>query len=385
MVASATKFTENLGGVLKRHHAPHDRAKIFQELNESLDNGEISMEDISLRELFEQCVRDGHRLVKQLRPGEDSTELMESDAVKSSDFQKITTLAISSTLLKEYELATVSADMLSTTYKTNLKQERMAGLSTPGDAGENIPEGMPYPLAGIAADYIDLPQTEKSGFIVPVTKEAVFFDQTGQLLQRCRDVAKWEARSKLKDIIACVVGVTNNYRYMDVDYQTFQANGKYWTNLLSGNAFTNWKSIDAVEQLRSQMRDPLNGELIEFPGKPMAIGATSLKPHFNRVFGATEVRHVDGGITTISNNPVGSEYTSFTHPLIAEIQGNSDDWLVGDPKEQVTYVENWGITTQTAGAGSEADFTNDIVMRVKTSRRGVAAVTQPRAMVKSTP
>ena len=43
--------------------------------------------------------------------------------------------------------------------------------------------GMPYPHLGFGEDYIETPSTTKRGFIVPVTKEAIFFDRTHLVLQ----------------------------------------------------------------------------------------------------------------------------------------------------------------------------------------------------------
>ncbi len=47
-------------------------------------------------------------------------------------------------------------------------------------------------------------------------------------------------------------------------------------------------------------------------------------------------------------------------------------------------MENWPITVTQAPVGSEADFTNDIVLRFKASERGAAAVLNPRYVVKCT-
>ena len=42
--------------------------------------------------------------------------------------------------------------------------------------------GMPYPNVGLNEDYIETPSTTKHGFIVPVTREAIFFDRTHLIL-----------------------------------------------------------------------------------------------------------------------------------------------------------------------------------------------------------
>ena len=44
-------------------------------------------------------------------------------------------------------------------------------------------------------------------------------------------------------------------------------------------------------------------------------------------------------------------------------------------------MENWPITVTQAAQNSEAEFTQDIVVRFKASERGAAAVLNPRFVV----
>ncbi len=50
------------------------------------------------------------------------------------------------------------------------------------DEVAEVQPGMPYPSLGFGEDYIETPSTTKRGFIVPVTKEAIFFDRTHLIL-----------------------------------------------------------------------------------------------------------------------------------------------------------------------------------------------------------
>jgi len=59
-------------------------------------------------------------------------------------------------------------------------------------------------------------------------------------------------------------------------------------------------------------------------------------------------------------------------------------WFIGDFKKAFAYMENWPITVTQSPANSEADFSQDIVVRFKASERGAAAVINPRYVVKST-
>ena len=59
-------------------------------------------------------------------------------------------------------------------------------------------------------------------------------------------------------------------------------------------------------------------------------------------------------------------------------------WFIGDFRKAFAYMENWPITVTQAPLGSEAEFSNDVVLRFKASERGAAAVLNPRYVVKCT-
>ena len=65
---------------------------------------------------------------------------------------------------------------------------------------------MPYPSLGLGEDYIDTPSTTKRGFIVPVTKEAIFFDRTHLILQRAAEVGEVLGLNKEKRLIDLLIG-----------------------------------------------------------------------------------------------------------------------------------------------------------------------------------
>src|SRR3990167_9322330 len=74
------------------------------------------------------------------------------------------------------------------TQTTQFSGEKIAGIANLGDLAEVVDENTDYPLMGTGEDYIETPETKKRGFIVPITKEAIFFDRTGELLNKCGKV-----------------------------------------------------------------------------------------------------------------------------------------------------------------------------------------------------
>ncbi|NQU23628.1 MAG: hypothetical protein HQ567_20285, partial [Candidatus Nealsonbacteria bacterium] len=55
-----------------------------------------------------------------------------------------------------------------------------------------------------------------------------------------------------------------------------------------------------------------------------------------------------------------------------------------DFRKAFAYMENWPITVTQSPLGSEAEFSQDVVVRFKASERGAAAVINPRFVVCST-
>jgi len=59
-------------------------------------------------------------------------------------------------------------------------------------------------------------------------------------------------------------------------------------------------------------------------------------------------------------------------------------WFIGDFSKAFAYMENWPITVTQSPPGSEAEFTQDILVRFKASERGTPAVLDPRYVVRCT-
>ena len=106
------------------------------------------------------------------------------DGVDVTAFSNITGQIVRTTILDAYTQEAFVLSKLVDTIPTRLDGERIPGIGRISDEASEVQPGMPYPHLGFGEDYIDTPQTTKRGFIVPVTKEAVFFDRTYLILQR---------------------------------------------------------------------------------------------------------------------------------------------------------------------------------------------------------
>jgi hypothetical protein len=375
---------------LKRQYELDGPAKTVGHLSEALSAGQLRPRDFSLRDLAEALVPDGREWVRTLDPRvAGGVSLQEAaGAVDASAFSNITGQIVYSTLLEAYQHEAFVVSRLVSTVPTRFDGEKIPGVTRVADLVDEVRPGMPYPNLGFGEDYIETPSTTKRGFIVPVTKEAVFFDRTTLVLQRASEVGEILGLNKEQRLADLVIGATNNYKWKGTAYNTYLASGA-WANSLSGNELVDWTDVDAVEQLFAEMVDPATGEPVLVQGNTVLV-MPAYRHAANRVFSATEIRYLGSGAATqtIAPNPISGYRVESSRiayrRLVASgvsVANAKKYWYVGDFQRAFAYMENWPITVVQAPQNDEADFTQDIVLRFKVSERGAAAVINPRYVV----
>ena len=381
---------------LRRRYELDGPEKTVQHLSESLRQRELRPEDFSLRDLAEGLIPDGHEWVRNLDPrGTGAVGVTESgDGVDVTAFLNVTGQVIYSKLLEGYEHEAFVVSKLVDTVPTRLDGEKIPGIGPVRDEVTEIHPGMPYPNVGFGEDYIETPSTAKHGLIVPVTKEAIFFDRTNLVLGRAAEVGEILGLNKEKRLVDLVIGQTNNYKSKGTSYDTYydESDAQAWINELAGNELVDWTNVDAAEQLFADILDPNTGE-------PVLLRATTVlvMPAYrhaaHRVFNAAEIAYavIGSAAATTAANPLGNytvrESRLAYRRVIASGEAAADAkkwWFLGDFRKAFAYMENWPITVTQSSPGSDADFNQDIVVRFKASERGAAAVINPRYVVKNT-
>ncbi|MCE9546915.1 MAG: hypothetical protein K8T25_15680 [Planctomycetia bacterium] len=378
---------------LKRRFELDGPEKTTAHLCEALRERELKPEELSLRDLAETLIPDGSQWVRHLDPRTDGgVSLLEAtDGVDVTAFLNVTGQVIYSKIMEAYTQEAFVVSRLVDTVPTRLDGEKIPGIARVADDIQPIHPGMPYPSLGFGEDYIETPSTTKHGFIVPVTKEAIFFDRTHLVLSRAAEVGEVLGLNKEKRLVDLLIGATNNYKWNGTAYNTYQAAAP-WINVKTGNALVDWTNVDAAEQLFADILDPYTGEPVLVQANTVLV-MPAYRHAAHRVFHAVDITYTaDGAATaTTAANPLGN-YQVFESRLVyrrivAAGTSASDAkkwWFVGDFKRALAYMENWPITVTQAPQGSEADFQNDVVVRFKASERGAAAVLNPRYVVKCT-
>ena len=373
--------------------------KYFDDLNRGLGNGEIKPSDFSIRKLIENFVPDGGELVQSMDPrrGEPSghqmaatAHLLEADAVKPSAFANISGQIFYNETLDGFTMESFTFSAMIPTTQTAFSGEKIAGITNIGDRAEIVDVAEPYPLVGVGEDWVQTPETVKRGLVVPVTREAIFFDRTSQLLEHARQVGEWLGVNKEKRAVDCVIDEnTTAHRYNrknDGVIATYGDNsGTHdFDNLQVSNDLVDWTDIDLAEILFNAITDPNTGEPVIVGAVQLIVTRARLKAA-QRVLNTTEIREITNSNTTsiVSGNMLEATYSLVTSRWLAARMVTDTDWYLGDVAGAFRYMENFPLQVVQAPPNSELEFSNDIVMRFKASERGTYATKEPRKMVKN--
>lgn len=374
---------------LKRMYDLEGAKKTDGRLTALLEKGDLKPEDFSIKDLAEALVEDGREWVRMMDPAHSSPILEAGDAVDSTAFVNITGRVISAQVMEKYQDEAFVATTLVNTESTRYDLERIPGITKIDSDGEVVHEGMPYPHQQFNEEFQDMPRGVKHGMIVAVTKEAIFFDRTAQILDRAGDVGFRLGINKEKRLWDMILGVTNNYNWNGVAYNTYQTITP-WINV-HGFPLVDWTSIDNAERLFDNMIDPTTGDPILISGMTLVVMPANWATA-RRILSATEIRQTSQGgtLNSISGNPLAG-YTLAAKSRLARQRAAlgftlapevADElWLLGDFKRAFAYRENWPITVTQSPPNDAVEFDQDIVARYKASERGVPAVKNPRYVV----
>jgi hypothetical protein len=379
---------------LKRRYELEGAKKTIRHLGEALREKHLRPHDFSLRELAEAVIPNGREYVARCNPGKSGgfASLQEDTAVTLGTFANITGQLMFTTVLEAFESEEFVFTKLFPTEPTKLSGEKIPGVSRSGDQAEIVQEGQPYPRAGFTEDWISTPETRKRGEIIEVTKEAIFFDLTGLVLQRASEAGEFYGLNKEKRAIDCLIDentTAHRYNWKGTIYASYQSSSP-WDNVTASNALVDWTDIDAAEQTLNGIVDPYTGEPVLVTADTL-VCVKALQQTANRIRNATEITVTTPGYATSGNptetkveNPYRGAFEVLTSRLLAARLATDTTWFFGTPKKYAKYMENWPISVEQAPANNHDEFERDIAAKYKVSERGAFVVVEPRVMTTCT-
>lgn len=381
---------------------PETRRKASEGLKTALKQKAVTPAQFDLGDLFSEVFGYGEFVRLRESRGNGVGRVMEAAGAVSSDaFLSITQQFFYQTFLDAYDIPEQKFRKLIPTRATKFKFERVPGITHIGDENLVVRENQEFPTAGVTEDYIDTPETRKRGMQIPVTKEAVFFDQTGLLMDRIAKHAEWYGVNEEKRAIDCIVDAgetagSNEYRYrwLGNTIATYGDNsGNHnWDNLAASNTLLDYTSIETAWKLLREIVDPYTGEPQNVSIKHICVPpALEFKVPFAL---RGMVKKVMPGYATSANptsseqeNPVGSvigNIETYSSQLFRSRSGSDSTWFIGDVSKAFAQYENWPLQVLSLGSGSQMEFTHDIVAAFRVDKRSTFVTLQPRAMVKCT-
>jgi hypothetical protein len=255
--------------------------RFVEEFCEAIGKREIQVD--SFRQLYEELIPHGRELVDSWNPRNEGgqislhTVLENAGSVVAAAFSRVNGQIAYTTTMDGYQQEDFVFKNMIPVQSTPYDGEKIPGISGLGDKGQVIAEGQPYPYAGVNEDFIETPSTTKRGIITAVTREAVYFDRTSQLLENLRQVGEVIGLGHEKEAIDCVIDENRTgHRYNRLGRGAVATYGDNsgnhdWDNLQASNALADWTDIDNAEQLLYSILDPNTGEPIVLTGNMRLI------------------------------------------------------------------------------------------------------------------
>ena len=343
----------------------------------------VNLGDFSVRKLFEACVDDGYELVQNhFDPsGGGGVRLLEATgAVNTAMFAATQGQYLYNAILRAYQMPELIGDMLVTIINSKESGEKIPGVSEIGDEVEVVGEGKPYPTAAVTENWIQTPETIKRGLMINLTKEVIFFDKTGQILQRAANIGRTIAINREKRILDVALGLSTVYSRNGAAVEATYGSD----NTTTSNPLVDWTSVDTADTKFSEITDPDTGEPIVVTANVMVVPIAKSNLA-RRIINATMTGQTTSSRETrVSSNSLNQNYQVLSNAYVKQRTSSDTTWFYGNPKEAFVYMQNWPLTVEQEGENGHLAFSNDIVARFKASERGAAGVLERRYMLKAT-
>ncbi len=319
------------------------------------------------------------------------------------------------------------AFMISGTFEnipSKLRRLKMVGVSNIGDVSDVRDPGQRHARAQLSERYTETPQTRNRGISIEVTREAILFDYSRQLMQQAESVGESLGLRKEYLCLDVLLGIYNPYNYNGTSYNTYSSTaqdtiGGNWINEInnpigSSNA---WDAFNNVLQLWVNMVDPETGQpisieeaqILTMPANYMAaevaLQASEITRMANALAGtywptdAYKSQNPAKGMFKLIND---AKYPYAYRRVIDSSSGTYDPaervnpglglvgtaatglWFAGDFRKAFHWHENIPLTTVRANATDWEMADRGLVLAIFADEMGAAGVTDPRYVIKNT-
>lgn len=380
-----------LTGIFEGVKTDADKRQRLATLKEAVRLKKVDPRTFDTRDIAEAAYTPAElRKLSRANEAEMAECLRENVApVNQSLFTNITLLTVNQGVIDGYQSPEYIGDKLCTTLASSEDNVQIPGIQPIAETAESeVPEGEEFPTVKVGEDYITTPRSKKYGLKIGVTKEALFFDRTGQILEQAQAVGERCGTRRELAILRMVLGITNSFSRKGVTRNTYVASADPRINQLAANPLIDWHALDVAWQGFNALRDDRAvPEPIAVTAKQILV-PQNLLFQANRVLKASSTREDTAGISgdatkTYGSNPIpaGMVTEVLTSQWLEWLyQANSLtelSWYIGDFKKAFGYRQVFPLQVIAAAPNAQAEFDRDVVAQFRASERGVPFVKAP--------
>ena len=355
-------FRNKTGEALKNVIESHGEDGAIEIIEAAIASKKLRPEDFSIKEIWEACTGGANV----------------QEAVASSSFPKVTGALINAKIIAAYDGVRTIGDKLVQTIGSNMQIETFAGFSDV-ETPEEVGEGDEYKDSSLSEKYVTA-QNKKYGRMISITEETIFFDKTGQIMNRAMRIGQKAAQYKERLILRGVMDLdTLVYRPSGVPTAFYSAGNR---NLITSNSFGE-SGLTAVRVRAASMKDDSIGVsdddyiLIDLDNTQVIVPADLEVQAWEL---ANSMLTPEGAENAA--NFYKGRFQVLTSPYVGAQSATT--WYWGDFKQDFAWVEVWPLQVLTQRPGHEDEFKSDIKARVKVRMYGSAAALDVKHSFKST-
>ena len=370
----------------------HGPGGFYKKVCSLLNEGRLSVEDFSYRELAEACgvLPSLGRLREPLVEEDADALLAESNpGVGTNLFKVVTGELVGRKVIEGYEDdAGFVGDKLVSVMPSRGRGQKLAGFRALAGPSE-VAEGHAYEESSFGEKFVTTEEAKK-GRILSINEELIAFDQTGEINRRAMALGYALRQERERTIVRAVTDADAAtkpvYRPGGGGTPLYAEDGSQ-RNCLGGANTTSpdyasplplegYRSVETALAYRAT--EVLDDRIDGTPRPVMAPARQMLVPERLRGTALSIVNATEVGVVTAAGearmaNP-HRDIEVLSSPFIDE-QGVDADWYLGTFARQFVWTEIWPVQTFLQQSDSPAAFERDVVLRVKARYfGGVSAV-----------
>ena len=380
-----------LEAVMNREQLPLDKAqdRAASLILESLEKEPgKAIKEASIRALFDAFVNYDGRLNGKL----GNTEAVQ-EAIKSSQFPKITGALIHAKIMTQYQYKFGNVGILVDEVDSNSQTETIPGF-TSGTGMSEVPQGIPYDEGNFGEKYSQI-KNYKFGHIFSLTKELILFDKTNQLLSFAKTIGNRDGMFRHAFIVQKAtdqaVSATGEAAQTSLNangtatalYATDHSSYAEYANdnLISG-ALTPDNLAVAIQKLLN-MKDE-TGEYIMTAPDTLLVGPSLLVTAWQITNAPGDPNSANRKANAFAPGGVLSDQFNIkSFNIVVSPYITDSAWYIGDFKSSLRWQWVWRPLTEVQTGNSDAAFDRDVIQRFKYSWMGGCGAIDFRTVVKS--